>query len=785
MEDLFFILTCVTTLINIQIIYSDVTPSLNLNAGQVCNITIEEAIERYLPRCASCNGRCGTTSNIYMDMGCSCDTSCVFYRDCCPDFTKFCPLEVYKGSLIVPEHTPSCTPVVGHFGSPESYLLVDTCLNNNDACNISKHSPNQYIPVFDPKTGVHFVNFNCAVCNGAMTVKPWDTYLRCDSLYVTQRSNMSETLTKEEFNRLWQICDIGMDPYKNLPKPRQCVPNYKRNNIQCHHFCKQTKFENLCRTEQLTYLSLLDHNRHYFNFYCMICVDPTLLLTEYPGCHIPFGAPGAGGPKPGSFSFKVLFDAHSKQGFTVGEERPASCPDGQIWFSTEQKCKNLNTRMIKDDENKDNHTLITVTLVIKIVDGINVTSQHISELYVALGKNIVYEDLIILRFNDFTVAIQYSFRNGTLVSKDLILNITKSLFDGQEVILLYNENDRNKLECKETPVVYLWNEYELLTDRRIILKQSNITMSTPDFQITTNFSLIVCPTPETLGPLNPMDIVTIVCTSLSILALIIRLILHCLLRDKGPARLQVCLALSLLLAMVSFLLNPLMPLPSNVCYAVGVLIHYFFMAAFCWMTVIGFDILLMFKASTSLQRMKAGNKRFLFYSLYGWGFPMLMLIISLTMDHSTVTPLWRPSYGARMCWISSGKGLYVYFITPVALQVVLNITLFAVCVLYLHKNKLTRNSGTKKEEKSRFGLHVQLLIVMGITWAIGFVAIPLNNDAIWYVFIVLNASQGIFLLFVYLIGRNTRQKLKGNIHTFTQNIMPSKTRSSSLEASQT
>ena len=276
---------------------------------------------------------------------------------------------------------------------------------------------------------------------------------------------------------------------------------------------------------------------------------------------------------------------------------------------------------------------------------------------------------------------------------------------------------------------------------------------------------------------DAMSIVTIVCLSLSIIALTLRLVLHCMLSDGGPARLQVSLAVSLLLAMVTFLLSPLVLNYFSVCYTVAVVIHWAFLAAFCWMTVIGWDILNMFKATSDFQRIDQGHKKFVFYSLYSWGFPTVACCVALAVDHSNVDLIWGRAFAKYLCWFSGKVGLLLFFVSPVALQILINIIIFIACCFYLQRSKMPagRTSMEQHEERQRFWLYLKLLILMGITWVVGFLVIPLDSDVLWYIFIILNASQGILLLILYVLGKRTRQRLTETLSKLSSSASTSST----------
>ena len=723
-------------------------------------MTQEEAVSRYLPSCASCLGKCGNISKVdpFSPQGCSCDSSCVTYRDCCHDFATHCPQEAKESPDLIMDQPASCRTIQGVTHHDEDYLLIGSCQRNETACRISKDSLNSFVPVFDVERKLHFVNLNCAVCNGAKRVVPWKNILTCLKEVPQHRQNLSETITKDEFDELWKVCKVDLIPDEaTMEKPRTCVAPQWIRSRPCDISCEGTEFEKLCygSNGHKTYLEARGFS--FSNFFCLLCVEPVPndVLKKVTDCFIDVPVNRIAPPSFKYFSFRLLFDVDLRHGLTVGEEPVPDCGENQLWVETEQRCRVLYSPSEMETYNETSGDL---HIVFQILNG-TLPSEivtKIEKLILNLSPHIQRIELLML--DNVTMALTLFMTNVTAISKETFIKTAETWSHGSKnLTLLYFTNLTTQVSCDVNYHVYNRSEYIFLTNNRIKLLVSERRVTPDKFKITSNYSVRVCPEPEGIEDFV-MSIVTIICLGISIIALILRLVLHCLMMDHRPARLQVCLAVSLLIGMVSFLLNPLvLHSHSSVCYTVAVVIHWSFLAAFCWMTVIGWDILNMFKASSDFQRIGQGNKKFVIYSLYSWLFPTVAVCIALAVDHSNVDSKWHPAYADKLCWLSGRIGLLIYFVSPVALQILINIIIFIACCIYLQKNKMP--SGSISQEKQRLWLHLRLLILMGITWVVGFLAIPLDSDVLWYIFIILNALQGIFLLLVYILANRTQQRL--------------------------
>ena len=56
--------------------------------------------------------------------------------------------------------------------------------------------------------------------------------------------------------------------------------------------------------------------------------------------------------------------------------------------------------------------------------------------------------------------------------------------------------------------------------------------------------------------------------------------------------------------------------------------------------------------------------------------------------------------------------------------------------------------------------YIKLFILMGITWAFGFIAPFVNHISVWIIFICLNASQGLFIFIAFVCTKNVYDSFK-------------------------
>ncbi|CAG7827035.1 unnamed protein product [Allacma fusca] len=68
------------------------------------------------------------------------------------------------------------------------------------------------------------------------------------------------------------------------------------------------------------------------------------------------------------------------------------------------------------------------------------------------------------------------------------------------------------------------------------------------------------------------------------------------------------------------------------CKGIGILQHYFNMATYTWLTVLNCDLWMIIRSNKPSRHLGHGIKRFLFYSVYGFGVPLALLCFCLSME---------------------------------------------------------------------------------------------------------------------------------------------------------
>jgi len=254
-----------------------------------------------------------------------------------------------------------------------------------------------------------------------------------------------------------------------------------------------------------------------------------------------------------------------------------------------------------------------------------------------------------------------------------------------------------------------------------------------------------------------------------------------------PGRILVCLVLSLLLAQLGFLVSGELAVRTDACRALAVLVHYFFMAAFCWMNVIAFDLWKTFSNKFATSGSGSAIKKLGYYSLYAWLTPLVIVCIAVTLDFGDFTikyPSLKPRYGERACWISSRDSLIVFFLGPLALCKLFDITSFVFTAVHIARANKQGAVARRKKNTCSLLINIKLSLVMGLTWVFAFLANVTNVAPMWYLFIIFNTLQGLFIAVSFLctrkVGRLVQEKYEVVTSSFSSRTSTANTASSSL-----
>ena len=247
------------------------------------------------------------------------------------------------------------------------------------------------------------------------------------------------------------------------------------------------------------------------------------------------------------------------------------------------------------------------------------------------------------------------------------------------------------------------------------------------------------------------------CYSVSLLCLFTTFCIHLRYRPLRtlPGLMLMNLIFALFLAQFMYLLNSfgLFRGEPILCQVMATAQHYFWLASFAWMVCMSLDIFNCLSPSCTTVNSYTAAKYYK-YVLAGWMAPLPIPLIANVLTNTMPEEL---GYDPKLCWLAGPKAVLYFFALPVLSVVAANITLFvcSVCRLCaLHQN--AAYAGRKEDNKQRLTQCIKLSSWMGISWLFGIIPNFLDIDALWYVFAVANAFQGVHFFFAFGITGRAR-----------------------------
>ena len=259
-------------------------------------------------------------------------------------------------------------------------------------------------------------------------------------------------------------------------------------------------------------------------------------------------------------------------------------------------------------------------------------------------------------------------------------------------------------------------------------------------------------------------ILTYIGCSLSVIGAVLILLTHSLFKDLRtlPSKLLMNLAATILMSSLFILVGG--PITAafpnvNLCTSVAVILHFFFLGQFSWMSVMSFEMVRTFNQALKLRTQESNRfKRNLFitYFLIGWGLPLLVTVVSIIVNFTTdgLVLYGVLSDGTQgRCWINHLESAIVAFVVPVCLSLLFNFTTFIVVSVYLFMASRAQDKVEKHNHVSFLRINLAIFTVSGLTWLFGFIAILAGTSWAWYVFIILNSGLGFVIFIAFLFTK--------------------------------
>ncbi|CAF1267055.1 unnamed protein product [Adineta ricciae] len=172
------------------------------------------------------------------------------------------------------------------------------------------------------------------------------------------------------------------------------------------------------------------------------------------------------------------------------------------------------------------------------------------------------------------------------------------------------------------------------------------------------------------------------------------------------------------------------------CRIISILLDYFLLASISWMFVDGIELLIALKHVFKIDRI-----RLIAYSLYSYGFPLLIVFLSISLSAKL------DNESNQYCWLSHDNSFIWAFAIPFILLILANLC-FLMISIYSICSKLKPSEYISEIRSSLRDMSI-ISILFGLTWIIALVYLYSQTISFAYIFTLLNSLHGLLIFIFY------------------------------------
>jgi len=687
--------------------------------------------------------------------GCKCDQYCQFFLDCCEESPPAINSSMLELVSLPTDVNLGCGSVLINSSLPvvrlnQAFYMVSSCpgswldpVNLTISANCSTADPSDP-PMSDIVTGLVYRNEYCALCNGARELAAWPPQLACSKDVLSFNS----TEIQEE---CYSVSFSPPDHVKALLPPRSCVPHV----TSCLPYAElasrglsEERYSIIqagCESDHMDLVRGITSGVIYRNRDCASCrAEESIECFDLPG-----GTKHNKQTMPRSRPFKEAVLEFSKQ--------THSSP-----FTLTLKCLAHSSKIVK----------FTMTCPRgEMPVGLACKPMLCPESYGKTGGKCAYAELLATRLNSsskscFSLVILVSndsfseLGNNTVQQNSYLLEVIDYDEYGRPIICQDNSKIEQSVNCSSDLVAIDDSSYVDLKNNSILFESKIIPVQFYDMQSRP----LLCPDllktmpPPLLGILE----VTYTGCSVSVLGISAVILTYCIFSElqtfPGMVLLNMCLTIlaTSVIGLVRGVIIQNYPY-RKVCSTLAVVLHYFYLAQFAWMSIFAFEILkTIHRAKKPENQVQKWQKKvFCIYGAIGWFVPFLINTITLAL-YFTTNPLMYGVKGQKEiaeCWINHYESFIAAFLLPLAFSLACDIvflthTTLILCFSKKHQSKLGKSNIT-----ATVRVWLAIFAITGVTWIFGFLAILCRVEWMWYIFVILNSTQGFRISFAFIFTK--------------------------------
>ncbi|XP_052760565.1 uncharacterized protein LOC128203246 isoform X1 [Mya arenaria] len=253
---------------------------------------------------------------------------------------------------------------------------------------------------------------------------------------------------------------------------------------------------------------------------------------------------------------------------------------------------------------------------------------------------------------------------------------------------------------------------------------------------------------------NALAWITVISMSCSIISLVVTIAVYMSvptmrhLPGLNNIALSACLILFYVFAMMSFVNFDISLIA---CQVLGAALHFSFLASIFWMLTCTFHFTLMVTSDISFSVSLSIKKQFLRYIVFVLTAASVVVLIHISISYMTLDDN-SLGYGGQPCFIAKPFLILYTAAIPLGFIIVMNIAMLVYALYTISKHSSVKPHSTRRNI-STLKIFVKLSSLTGIAWLFGYIYQLTHETVVAYLFVILTACQGIFMMVSFVLNR--------------------------------
>jgi G protein-coupled receptor 64 len=225
-----------------------------------------------------------------------------------------------------------------------------------------------------------------------------------------------------------------------------------------------------------------------------------------------------------------------------------------------------------------------------------------------------------------------------------------------------------------------------------------------------------------------------------------------------PIKLICYLCVCIIIGFSAFIASDKPGVPTNegACISVAILVHYFFVANWCWTFCIAFNFYQMI-----VRRNRESQRIEKWYHLFAWGLPSTLVIgVGASQNYGPI------GNGTKaQCFINDDLSRFMTFFIPGLIILSCNGILFFFIGREIHETLAGAPKSDQRDRKKEFRVYISIYVSIGLSWVFGYLMLLIPEEHIVTIFLILftifTPLQGVFIFIFYCINKKVAAKWAG------------------------